>query len=103
MFCDPYTRNRMTGGLILVDEATNVTVGAAMIADARLSRRSRPGLARCPGAGAQRAIAAMPPRWPALSGAVRYVATVSAVALPWELLRYDQDPGSGPRQQQMTG
>ena len=33
IFCDPYTRNRMTGGLILIDEATNATVGAAMITD----------------------------------------------------------------------
>ncbi len=33
VFCDPYARNRMTGGLILIDEATNVTVGAAMITD----------------------------------------------------------------------
>ena len=33
VFCDPYSRNRMTGGLILVDEATNVTVGAAMITE----------------------------------------------------------------------
>ena len=28
---DPYRRNRYTGSLILIDEATNVTVGAAMI------------------------------------------------------------------------
>ncbi len=34
IFCDPYTRNRITGGLILIDEATNATVGAAMITDA---------------------------------------------------------------------
>jgi sulfate adenylyltransferase subunit 1 (EFTu-like GTPase family) len=33
VFCDPYTRNRMTGGLILIDEATNATVAAAMITD----------------------------------------------------------------------
>jgi sulfate adenylyltransferase large subunit len=33
VFCDPYTRNRLTGGLILIDEATNTTVGAAMITD----------------------------------------------------------------------
>ena len=33
VFCDPYSRNRMTGGLILIDEATNATVGAAMITD----------------------------------------------------------------------
>ena len=33
VFCDPYSRNRMTGGLILIDEATNSTVGAAMITD----------------------------------------------------------------------
>src|SRR6266704_1954562 len=34
LFCDPYSRNRMTGGLILIDEATSATVGAAMITDA---------------------------------------------------------------------
>jgi bifunctional enzyme CysN/CysC len=33
LFCDPYTRNRQTGGLILVDEATGSTVGAGMIAE----------------------------------------------------------------------
>jgi bifunctional enzyme CysN/CysC len=35
VFCDPYARNRMTGGLILIDEATNATVGAAVITEAR--------------------------------------------------------------------
>jgi bifunctional enzyme CysN/CysC len=35
VFCDPYNRNRMTGGLILIDEATDATVGAAVITDAR--------------------------------------------------------------------
>ena len=35
IFCDPYARNRTTGGLILIDEATNATVGAATITDAR--------------------------------------------------------------------
>ena len=35
IFCDPYARNRATGGLILIDEATNATVGAAMITEAR--------------------------------------------------------------------
>ena len=35
VFCDPYQRNRMTGGMILIDEATGATVGAAMITDAR--------------------------------------------------------------------
>jgi bifunctional enzyme CysN/CysC len=35
LFCDPYARNRMTGGLILIDEATSATVGAAMITDVR--------------------------------------------------------------------
>jgi bifunctional enzyme CysN/CysC len=35
VFCDPYQRNRMTGGLILIDEVTGATVGAAMITDAR--------------------------------------------------------------------
>jgi bifunctional enzyme CysN/CysC len=34
IFCDPYARNRTTGGLILIDEATNETVGAAMITEA---------------------------------------------------------------------
>ncbi len=31
LFVDDYARNRLTGGLVLIDEATNVTVGAAMI------------------------------------------------------------------------
>jgi sulfate adenylyltransferase large subunit len=34
IFCDPYARNRATGGLILIDEGTNATVGAAMITEA---------------------------------------------------------------------
>jgi bifunctional enzyme CysN/CysC len=34
IFCDPYARNRMTGGIILIDEATSATVGAAMITEA---------------------------------------------------------------------
>jgi len=34
IFCDPYARNRATGGLILIDEATNATVGAATITEA---------------------------------------------------------------------
>ncbi len=33
IFVDPYTRNRETGSFILIDSATNVTVGAGMIAD----------------------------------------------------------------------
>jgi sulfate adenylyltransferase subunit 1 len=31
LLCDPYSRNRATGGFILVDEATNRTVAAGMI------------------------------------------------------------------------
>jgi bifunctional enzyme CysN/CysC len=34
IFCDPYSRNRITGGLILIDEVTSATVGAAMITEA---------------------------------------------------------------------
>jgi bifunctional enzyme CysN/CysC len=34
VFCDPYQRNRLTGGMILIDEATGATVGAAMITGA---------------------------------------------------------------------
>jgi bifunctional enzyme CysN/CysC len=34
LFCDPYTRNRQTGGIILVDEATGATVAAGMITEA---------------------------------------------------------------------
>ena len=30
---DPYCVNRATGGFILIDEATDATVGAAMICD----------------------------------------------------------------------
>ncbi len=33
LFADPYRRNRTTGSFILVDETTNVTVGAGMIRD----------------------------------------------------------------------
>jgi bifunctional enzyme CysN/CysC len=33
LFCDPYSRNRLTGGLILIDEATSATVGGGMITD----------------------------------------------------------------------
>jgi sulfate adenylyltransferase large subunit len=35
VFADPYARNRLTGGMILIDEATNTTVGTVMITDAR--------------------------------------------------------------------
>ncbi|RKS72602.1 bifunctional enzyme CysN/CysC [Motilibacter peucedani] len=31
LFADPYARNRTTGGFILIDEATNRTVGAGMV------------------------------------------------------------------------
>ena len=31
LFCDPYTSNRQTGSIILIDEATNETVAAGMI------------------------------------------------------------------------
>jgi len=33
IFCDPYLRNRQTGGLILIDEATGAIVGAATITE----------------------------------------------------------------------
>ena len=40
---DPYERNRATGAFILIDEATNDTVGAGMVMDAhREPRRGRP-------------------------------------------------------------
>jgi sulfate adenylyltransferase subunit 1 (EFTu-like GTPase family) len=34
VFADAYSRNRLTGGLILIDEATNATVGTVMITEA---------------------------------------------------------------------
>ncbi|HET7399805.1 MAG TPA: sulfate adenylyltransferase subunit CysN [Intrasporangium sp.] len=34
LLCDDYSRNRATGGFILIDEATNKTVAAGMITDA---------------------------------------------------------------------
>jgi sulfate adenylyltransferase subunit 1 len=34
VFADPYSRNRTTGGMILIDEATNTTVGTVMITEA---------------------------------------------------------------------
>ena len=35
VFADPYARNRSTGGMILIDEANNTTVGTVMITEAR--------------------------------------------------------------------
>jgi sulfate adenylyltransferase large subunit len=35
LFVDPYSRNRTTGSFILIDEATNDTVGAGMVLGAR--------------------------------------------------------------------
>ena len=35
VFADPYSRNRLTGGMILIDEATTTTVGTVMNTDAR--------------------------------------------------------------------
>ncbi len=35
LFFDTYNRNRETGGLILIDESTNATVGAVMITEGR--------------------------------------------------------------------
>ena len=34
LLADEYRRNRTTGGFIIIDEATNRTVGAAMIVEA---------------------------------------------------------------------
>jgi bifunctional enzyme CysN/CysC len=34
VFADPYSRNRLTGGMILIDEASNTTVGTVMITEA---------------------------------------------------------------------
>lgn len=34
LFVDEYAKNRQTGGFILIDEATNVTVGAGMVVKA---------------------------------------------------------------------
>ena len=34
LMCDDYGRNRTTGGFVLIDEATNRTVGAGMITQA---------------------------------------------------------------------
>ena len=34
LFVDDYTRNRDTGGFVLVDESTNRTVAAGMITEA---------------------------------------------------------------------
>jgi bifunctional enzyme CysN/CysC len=42
VFADPYARNRLTGGMILIDEATNTTVGTVMITEPRLSRGDDP-------------------------------------------------------------
>jgi sulfate adenylyltransferase subunit 1 (EFTu-like GTPase family) len=34
LIADPYARNRMTGGFVLIDEASNDTVAAGMVLDA---------------------------------------------------------------------
>ena len=34
VFCDPYERNRFTGGAVLVDESSHATVGAVLIREA---------------------------------------------------------------------
>jgi len=34
VFADPYARNRLTGGMVLIDEATNATVGTVVITEA---------------------------------------------------------------------
>jgi bifunctional enzyme CysN/CysC len=35
LLCDEYKRNRSTGGFVLIDEATNRTVGAGMVNETR--------------------------------------------------------------------
>jgi len=40
MIFDPYNRNRYTGGFVIIDEATNLTVGAGMICE---PKRAVPG------------------------------------------------------------
>ena len=40
MIFDPYNRNRYTGGFIIIDEATNLTIGAGMICE---PKRNVPG------------------------------------------------------------
>ena len=42
LFVDPYTVNRNTGGLILIDEETNNTVAAGMILEAAARTSSSP-------------------------------------------------------------
>jgi hypothetical protein len=43
LFFDPYTRNRTTGSLILIDPLTNATVGAVMIREDLSPERTRVG------------------------------------------------------------
>jgi bifunctional enzyme CysN/CysC/sulfate adenylyltransferase subunit 1 len=33
IFADPYSRNRLTGGFIVIDAGSNATVGAGMVLD----------------------------------------------------------------------
>ena len=40
---DPYTRNRITGSFVLVDEATNATLAAGMVGTPPLAHVQRPG------------------------------------------------------------
>ena len=50
---DPYTRNRITGCFVLVDERTNATLGGAMVGTPTFAREDRTGL-RGPSAPASR-------------------------------------------------
>ena len=40
IFCDPYERNRLTGGGVLIDETTHATAGAVLITEANPGTRS---------------------------------------------------------------
>ena len=51
IFCDPYAVNRTTGCCILIDPATNLTLGAAMIESAEEGGGTRRGLPASAGRG----------------------------------------------------
>ena len=52
LFVDDYARNRVTGRFILIDEATNATVGAGMLHARRRANAGRPAGARTRGGSA---------------------------------------------------
>jgi bifunctional enzyme CysN/CysC len=76
---DSYRRNRVTGSLIVIDEATNETVGAGTILDTEADVEEEPKTERSPNVRWQRTSMTRRERWDALGAAG---ATVWFTGLP---------------------